>query len=204
MHGYIPKKARVRSPGQSQPPPRFRSSAANDGLEEKEENSEGSEGTGPSHVNVAELFSETLQVLVTTDDYKFNEAYLAEMALKRTPIREFLMLIAVCHTVVIETEEDGSIQYNTEGPDEEALVSFAAKMGFELISTSNGQFTIHETAAGTVTHHKLLALNPFDSTRKRMSAVVQRKNLVTGKDEVVLLIKGTLIGQSLFNGTCGV
>ena len=45
----------------------------------------------------------------------------------------FMLVLSVCHTVVIETLEDGSVAYQAESPDEEALVSAAAEMGFKFV-----------------------------------------------------------------------
>ena len=47
----------------------------------------------------------------------------------------FLSALALCHTVVIDYDDDKNIQYNAEGPDEEALVSAAAGLGYRLLST---------------------------------------------------------------------
>lgn len=144
----------------------------------------------PSQLPVSKLFKRTFELLNTSEDFKYNQSYLLKMEAKRRPVREFLMLIALCHTVVIEKEEDGGIRYNAEGPDEEALVKFAAGMGFQLCSTSNGIFQIRDMATGNTSQHKLLALNPFDSTRKRMSVIMQTENMETGEEKVELLIKG--------------
>lgn len=38
----------------------------------------------------------------------------------------------MCHTVVLETLPSGKTAYQAESPDEEALVSAAAKMGYRF------------------------------------------------------------------------
>lgn len=50
----------------------------------------------------------------------------------------FMLVLSVCHTVVIETLENGETSYQAESPDEEALVSAAAEMGFKFV----GKYTV--------------------------------------------------------------
>ena len=45
-------------------------------------------------------------------------------------IREFLLILATCHTVVPETMENGEIKYQSSSPDEGALVRGAMSQGF--------------------------------------------------------------------------
>jgi magnesium-transporting ATPase (P-type) len=45
-------------------------------------------------------------------------------------IREFLTMMAVCHTVVLEKDVDGNINYQASSPDEGALVRAAANIGY--------------------------------------------------------------------------
>jgi phospholipid-transporting ATPase len=49
-------------------------------------------------------------------------------------IHSFLTLLAVCHTVIPEESEDGTgeIQYQASSPDEAALVSGAASLGYKF------------------------------------------------------------------------
>lgn len=43
---------------------------------------------------------------------------------------EFLILLAVCHTVIPETDDEGNIIYQASSPDEAALVNAASDLGF--------------------------------------------------------------------------
>ena len=43
------------------------------------------------------------------------------------PERDLVTIMAVCHTVVPETLEDGTIAYRAESPDEEALVAYVRR-----------------------------------------------------------------------------
>ena len=103
---------------------------------------------------------------------------------ERLLLKEFLRLIAVCHTVVIDHDEKGEIQYNAEGPDEGALVSAAAALGYVLESTDDNKLVVSEM--GTRKSYAVLAVNAFNSDRKRMSVVV--KDVETG--EITLYMKG--------------
>jgi phospholipid-transporting ATPase len=50
---------------------------------------------------------------------------------ERAIIKEFLTLLAVCHTVIPEVR-DGQIHYQASSPDEAALVAGAEKLGYQL------------------------------------------------------------------------
>ena len=50
---------------------------------------------------------------------------------ERDVIREFLTLLAVCHTVIPETK-DGKLRYQASSPDEAALVAGAEILGFQF------------------------------------------------------------------------
>lgn len=62
----------------------------------------------------------------TVDLFKDMLHEMQQSSSMREAIKLFLTLIAVCHTVIIDYDEDGNIHYNAEGPDEEALVNAAA------------------------------------------------------------------------------
>ena len=48
-------------------------------------------------------------------------------------IKDFLILMSVCHTVIPEYSDDGELSYNASSPDERALVEGASKYGFVFI-----------------------------------------------------------------------
>ena len=51
---------------------------------------------------------------------------------------DFIACLGLCHTIVTEKDEEtGAISYKAESPDEEALVSAAADLGFEFISRTS-------------------------------------------------------------------
>ena len=69
----------------------------------------------------------------------------------------FMLVLSVCHTVVIEALEDGSMAYQAESPDEEALVSAAADMGFKFVGK---YLRTHYASGASINHDVLLILLP--------------------------------------------
>jgi phospholipid-translocating P-type ATPase (flippase) len=118
---------------------------------------------------------------------------------------DFLKVLALCHTVVIESDAMSSegntkgsgaaLIYQAESPDEKALVEFAREAGYELIGRTTSQITIKIN--GTTQFWTALAVNKFDSDRKRMSIVVR-----DAEGRVRLLCKGADTAM-LPRGSCG-
>ncbi|KAA1069823.1 hypothetical protein PGT21_033797 [Puccinia graminis f. sp. tritici] len=132
----------------------------------------------------------------------------------------FFACLALCHTVLVSEDEEGSIKYKAQSPDEQALVQAAAAVGFVFRgreknilrlqvpsqscpphrnSRSGEQQsddikeieTSEEPRTVEVNEYELLEVNEFTSARKRMSVVVRR--LVDGEPEsgsLYLLVKG--------------
>jgi magnesium-transporting ATPase (P-type) len=116
---------------------------------------------------------------------------------QRETARLFLAVLSVCHTVLVEGHGP-TRKYNAEGPDEEALVSAVAQLGFVLVKNFRTTIIVESDympAAYSVTPsgaHKfeVLGINHFDSTRKRMSIIVRLPNnnielMVKGADSVI-------------------
>ncbi|XP_078475030.1 phospholipid-transporting ATPase IA-like isoform X1 [Lampetra fluviatilis] len=85
-------------------------------------------------------------------------------------IRDFLTMMAVCHTVIPERSE-GSIIYQATSPDESALVRAAKEMGFTFCGRTPDSIIID--ALGKEETYKLLNVLEFSSNRKRMSVIVR-------------------------------
>ncbi|GMI06729.1 hypothetical protein TrLO_g8035 [Triparma laevis f. longispina] len=105
----------------------------------------------------------------------------------------FVACLGLCHTIVLDkNEETGEVEYKAESPDEEALVSAAANLGFSLVERSSGSMTIDAQGIGQGTKKfKVHATIPFDSARKRMSVMVEDENgkfilYVKGADNIML------------------
>ncbi|KAI9206974.1 uncharacterized protein BJ171DRAFT_456836 [Polychytrium aggregatum] len=106
-------------------------------------------------------------------------------------IREFLTLLAVCHTVIPEIPEDdpSTIIYQASSPDEGALVKGAQMLGFKFTTRRPKSVTI--AVEGQDLEYEVLNICEFNSTRKRMSAIVRApsgelKLYIKGADTVIL------------------
>ncbi|XP_025087156.1 LOW QUALITY PROTEIN: probable phospholipid-transporting ATPase IA [Pomacea canaliculata] len=86
-------------------------------------------------------------------------------------IREFLVMLCVCHTVVPERHEAGEINYLASSPDEAALVKAARNLGF--VFTTRTPETVKIEVFGEEETYEILNVLEFTSERKRMSVVVR-------------------------------
>uniref|UniRef100_A0A8C0FNV7 Phospholipid-transporting ATPase n=1 Tax=Bubo bubo TaxID=30461 RepID=A0A8C0FNV7_BUBBB len=84
-------------------------------------------------------------------------------------LREFLRLLALCHTVMVE--EKDQLVYQAASPDEEALVLAAKNLGYVFLARTQDTITISEL--GLKRTYKVLAMLDFNSDRKRMSVLVR-------------------------------
>ena len=84
-------------------------------------------------------------------------------------IDHFLTLLATCHTVIPEQDEDGNIKYQAASPDEGALVEGAVQLGYKFVARKPRSVIID--ANGKKQEYELLAVCEFNSTRKRMSTI---------------------------------
>ncbi|XP_035425575.1 phospholipid-transporting ATPase IK isoform X3 [Cygnus atratus] len=85
-------------------------------------------------------------------------------------LREFLRLLALCHTVMVEERGD-QLVYQAASPDEEALVLAARDLGYVFLSRTQDTITISEL--GVKRTYEVLAMLDFNSDRKRMSVLVR-------------------------------
>uniref|UniRef100_A0A669QE87 Phospholipid-transporting ATPase n=1 Tax=Phasianus colchicus TaxID=9054 RepID=A0A669QE87_PHACC len=85
-------------------------------------------------------------------------------------LREFLRLLALCHTVMVEERGD-QLVYQAASPDEEALVLAARSLGYVFLSRTQDSITISEM--GVKRTFQVLAMLDFNSDRKRMSVLVR-------------------------------
>uniref|UniRef100_A0A8C2QWV8 Phospholipid-transporting ATPase n=1 Tax=Capra hircus TaxID=9925 RepID=A0A8C2QWV8_CAPHI len=83
----------------------------------------------------------------------------------------FLLLLALCHTVMSEENSAGELIYQVQSPDEGALVTAAKNLGFIFKSRTPETITIEEL--GTLVTYQLLAFLDFNNFRKRMSVIVR-------------------------------
>ncbi|NWS31058.1 AT8B3 ATPase, partial [Polioptila caerulea] len=85
-------------------------------------------------------------------------------------LREFLRLLALCHTVMVEDRGD-QLVYQAASPDEEALVLAARSLGYVFLARTQDSITIREL--GNTRTYEVLAMLDFNSDRKRMSVLVR-------------------------------
>ncbi|KAI9009433.1 hypothetical protein BC832DRAFT_608554 [Gaertneriomyces semiglobifer] len=111
-------------------------------------------------------------------------------------VKEFVTLLAVCHTVIPEVSEENpdQITYQASSPDEAALVKGAQLLGATFHTRRPKSVTI--AYEGVDEEYEILNVNEFNSTRKRMSVLVRSpqgevKLYVKGADTVILERLGT-------------
>ncbi|KAK3335700.1 hypothetical protein B0T19DRAFT_15834 [Cercophora scortea] len=85
----------------------------------------------------------------------------------------FMLALALCHTVITEKEpgDPPKINFKAQSPDEAALVATARDMGFTVLGSANG--TLEVNVMGEDRHYPVLNTIEFNSTRKRMSAIIR-------------------------------
>ncbi|KAL9646480.1 hypothetical protein ABK040_006474 [Willaertia magna] len=98
-------------------------------------------------------------------------------------ILEFLILLAVCHTVIPEKNKNQEIVYQASSPDEAALVKAAKYLGVEFISRTPSEMTI--SVLGQEKTYQILDIIEFSSDRKRQSVIVRNP-----EGRLVLYTKG--------------
>eukprot|EP00536_Pseudo-nitzschia_multiseries_P010237 jgi/Psemu1/242785/estExt_Genewise1.C_3060002 len=88
----------------------------------------------------------------------------------------FVRVMSLCHTVVSQDGAPAGFAYQAESPDESALVSEASKtFGFQVVGRNSSGITLqceHPTISRIETW-EILAINKFDSERKRMSILLR-------------------------------
>ena len=97
---------------------------------------------------------------------------------------DMLLSFVLNNTVIVYSNPDGKIEYNAESPDEAAFVKFAAKSGYVL--TKRTPEKVWFEANGVPTEYEIVALFPFDSSRKRMSVLLK----IPGTEKILCLCKG--------------
>jgi phospholipid-translocating ATPase len=103
-------------------------------------------------------------------------------------IREFFSLLAICHTVLVEAQQENSdstkkIIYRAQSPDEAALVNAAKNVGFVLLNREENKIELDLLGESRV--YTILNIMEFNSDRKRMSVIIQRP-----EGDIVLMCKG--------------
>jgi phospholipid-translocating ATPase len=109
----------------------------------------------------------------------------------------FMLALALCHTVVTERTpgDPPKIEFKAQSPDEAALVATARDVGFTFVGREDDRLVIN--ALGKEQRYTVLNTLEFNSTRKRMSAIIRMPD---GK--ITLFCKGadSMIYSRLITG----
>ncbi|CAK9147855.1 unnamed protein product [Ilex paraguariensis] len=105
-------------------------------------------------------------------------------------IQKFFQLLAICHTVIPDVDEEtGTVSYEAESPDEAALVVASRELGFEFYERTQTSISFLELDPMSGRKFKrlynLLNILEFSSSRKRMSVIVRNE-----EGKLILLCKG--------------
>ncbi|KAL2819991.1 hypothetical protein BJX63DRAFT_380938 [Aspergillus granulosus] len=113
------------------------------------------------------------------DDLTFvSPAYVADMngqagAAQKQATEHFMLALALCHSVITEHTpgDPPQIEFRAQSPDEAALVGTARDCGFTLLGRSNDDLILN--VMGEERTYTVLNTLEFNSTRKRMSAIIR-------------------------------
>ncbi|KAI1475197.1 phospholipid-translocating P-type ATPase [Daldinia eschscholtzii] len=97
----------------------------------------------------------------------------------------FMLALALCHTVIADhiPGDPPKIDFKAQSPDEAALVATARDMGFTVLgNTADG---IRVNVMGEEIHYQILNTIEFNSSRKRMSAIIKMPD-----GRIILFCKG--------------
>ncbi|KAI9697394.1 MAG: hypothetical protein M1836_004672 [Candelina mexicana] len=85
----------------------------------------------------------------------------------------FMLALALCHTVITERTpgDPPKIEFKAQSPDEAALVATARDCGFTVLGRSDDGIILN--VMGVEREYKILNTLEFNSTRKRMSAIIR-------------------------------
>ncbi|KAI5305541.1 hypothetical protein KEM56_004123 [Ascosphaera pollenicola] len=100
-------------------------------------------------------------------------------------VEHFMLAIALCHTVVTEREpgDPPRIEFKAQSPDEAALVATARDCGFTVLGRSGDDIRVN--VMGQDRKYRILNILEFNSSRKRMSAIVRMPD-----NRIILFCKG--------------
>lgn len=114
---------------------------------------------------------------------------------ERPALVEVLMHLAICHTVVVDKNKG---VYNAASPDEQALVEGAKDQGFVFVGREPDSVLVVRDYDGYEKRFKVLKVLEFNSTRKRMSVIVQ--NMYTGYIELYCKGADSIVEKLLKKG----
>ncbi|KAI9641821.1 phospholipid transporting ATPase [Ciborinia camelliae] len=98
---------------------------------------------------------------------------------------QFMLALALCHSVISETTpgDPPKIEFRAQSPDEAALVATARDVGFTVLGNSPDGILLN--IQGQDREYRVLNQLEFNSTRKRMSAIIRMPD-----NRIILFCKG--------------
>lgn len=95
---------------------------------------------------------------------------------QRKAAEHFMLALALCHTVITEHTpgDPPQIEFKAQSPDEAALVATARDCGFTVLGRSGDDIILN--VMGQERTYTVLNILEFNSSRKRMSAIIRMPN----------------------------
>ena len=108
-------------------------------------------------------------------------------AAQKAATEEFMLALSLCHSVLLEQDPKNSekLLLKAQSPDEAALVGTARSLGFEFCEKTKRGYAVR--VQGDRREYQVLNTLEFNSTRKRMSAIVRMPG---SEPRIVLFCKG--------------
>lgn len=110
---------------------------------------------------------------------------------QKQAVNHFMLALALCHSVITEKSKTypGRFDFKAQSPDEAALVGAARDVGFSFLDRTNSGVILN--IQGVQKEFQILNTLEFNSTRKRMSAIVKfPKTHPDDKERILLICKG--------------
>ncbi|KFA79859.1 hypothetical protein S40288_03763 [Stachybotrys chartarum IBT 40288] len=109
-------------------------------------------------------------------------------------VKQFILCIALCHTALPETHDNGDITFQASSPDELALVDAARDMGYLVIDRPAQTIVLQISDPDGTTwkeRYQVLDVIEFSSKRKRMSIIIRMPDgrlcvFCKGADNVIM------------------
>ncbi|KAM7274555.1 hypothetical protein ACFE04_016421 [Oxalis oulophora] len=122
------------------------------------------------------------------DERIMNEKWVNEP--RADVLQKFFQLLAVCHTVLPDVDENsGDVSYEAESPDEASFVIAAREFGFEFHRRTQTSVAVREfdpySGRRVERVYEILDVLEFNSARKRMSVIVRN-----AEGKVLVFCKG--------------
>ena len=117
----------------------------------------------------------SIVALKQTTTYAQRQAHLSSLKIlkQKQKIEDFYRYIAVCHEVVPERLENGTIKLSAPNPDDEALVCAACYFGYSFEDRRDKICIVNDTFKQVLLEIEVLYTIPFTSSRKRMSVIIK-------------------------------